>query len=141
MTNNISRAVAIFRKSSALDDRAVFNALVAEGLEAPVAARLVVFLPMVYARLLLEKTGARFPDKFRSVLPDGRFSALTEFSDEPLWIESMEFAKAEIASGVRSQDLMTIGGRSAEFDAANQLLNRGSKLSGIAFDTPTIRWP
>jgi len=141
MPNNFPRAVAIIRKSSALDDLAVFNALVAEGLEAPIASRLVIFLPMVYARILFEREGVRFSDKFQSVLPDGRVSALTKFSDEPLWVESMEFARAEIASGVSSQDLLAIAGRSVEFDAANQLLNRGSKLSGITFVAPLIRWP
>jgi len=141
MPNNFPRAVAIIRKSSALDDLAVFNALVAEGLEAPIASRLVIFLPMVYARILFEREGVRFSDKFQSVLPDERVSALTKFSDEPLWVESMEFARAEIASGVSSQDLLAIAGRSVEFDAANQLLNRGSKLSGITFVAPLIRWP
>jgi hypothetical protein len=59
---------------------------------------------------------------------------------EPLWNEALEFAKAEIEGGVSGQDVLTIAGRSAEFHAANQLLERGSKLENLGFDVPTIRW-
>jgi hypothetical protein len=36
---------------------------------------------------------------------------------------------------------LAIAGRSAEFDAANKLLNSGSKLESLKFTEPVLLWP
>jgi hypothetical protein len=141
MNKDIRKAVAVIRNSPALDDAAIYKMLVAEGVEPQSAGRLVIFLPMVYCRLLLANSGARFSDKYQSALSDGTVSPVQRLTNESLWNESMEFAKAEIKGGLSGQDLLIIAGHSAEFHAANQLLEGGSKLGNIAFDAPVIRWP
>lgn len=140
MNPDIRKAVDVIRSSTALDDAAIYKVLIADGVERESAARLVVFLPMVYCRLLLANSGAIFSNKYRSTLPDGTVSLVKLLVNEPLWNEAMEFAKAEIEGGVSGQDVLAIAGRSAEFHAANQLLERGSKLENLGFDAPTIRW-
>ena len=45
----------------------------------------------------------------------------------------MAFARTEVEHGVPGKDLLVLAARSAEFDAANQLLNRGAKLHDLAF--------
>jgi hypothetical protein len=140
MNSDIRKAVAVFRNSKALDDVAIYKVLVADGVERQSAARLVAFLPMVYCRLLLASSGARFSNKYRSMLPDGTMSPVKLLANEPLWNSAMEFAKAEINGGISAEDVLSIAGRAAEFHAANQLLKRGSKLENLGFDAPTIRW-
>ena len=52
----------------------------------------------------------------------------------------MEFAQRESAQ-VSKQDILVIAARSAEFNAANQLLNRGSKLENLRFTPILLPWP
>lgn len=141
MREVVARAVAVIRNSPELSDTDVYRKLVAERIERKTAARLVEFVPMVYARLILAKSGMVFSGKYRRALPDGKFSPEARFSNEPIWTEAMRFAQAEIDRGVTPPDLLALAGRSAEFQALNQLLNRGSKLENVGFDIPTFRWP
>src|SRR5580693_5438359 len=106
MNPDIRKAVTVIRSSTALDDVAIYKVLVAGGVEPRSAARLVVFLPMVYCRLLLANSGARFSNKYRSTLPDGTMSPVKLLGGEPLWNEALEFAKAEIEGGVSGQDVL-----------------------------------
>ena len=113
----------------------------AHGVERPTAARLVEFLPMVYCRLLLAESGVRFPETYFRRLPDGGRTPSAQFSSEPLWNELTKFAKSELSSGVERQQLVAIAGRSAEFNAVNELCNRGSTLADIQFTEPVLMWP
>jgi len=140
MKPDIRKAVAVIRNSTALDDVAIYNALVADGVERQSAARLVVFLPMVYGRLLFANSGARFSSEYRTALTDGTVSPVKLLVNEPLWNEAMEFAKAEIEDGLSRQDVLAIAGRSAELHAVNQLLEHGSKLEEVRLVAPIIRW-
>jgi len=137
----VAQAVETLRAGPDIEDTAMFIQLVDLGIERALAARLVEFLPTVYFRLILAKTGLRFPDKYRRVLPDGTLSPPICFSTEPIWNAAMEFAASEIKAGIAGRALLLIAGRSAEFDAVNKLLNSGSGLESIAIDVPTFRWP
>ncbi len=54
-------------------------------------------------------------------------------SAEPIWNQVVAFALAQAKSGVSGKDLLAVAIRSPEFSAANQLLNKGSKLEDIVF--------
>jgi hypothetical protein len=136
----ISRTVAIFRSAPNLSEVEIYRKLVNEGLERPLAARLVEFVPMAYCRLLLEKSGAQFVDSFQRVTPDG-LSRERPLASEPIWIAAMAFAHAEVRNRVPSSDLLAVAGCSAEFQAANVLLHKGSSLQNLAFTPPLLPWP
>jgi len=140
MNNDIFKAIAMFRAFPNLDDYAMYKALVADGVNHRRAARLVEFLPLVYSRLIFRNSGALFSHTFIRCLPRG-LSQEQPLASEPLWNEAVAFANDEVERGVSGQDLLAIGVRSAEFDAANQLLNKGSQLQNIAFTAPVLRWP
>jgi hypothetical protein len=140
MNEDISKAVAVFRTSPNLQDYAVYKVLIADGVERQLAARLVEFLPIVYCRLILRNSGARFSNTFRRTLTRGT-SYEQPLASEPIWNAAVAFAYAEVERGVSSQDLLAVATRSAEFDTANQLLNKGSKLENIAFTPPVLNWP
>lgn len=137
----IVRAVALLRSRPDLDDVGVYRVLAGQGVERPMAARLVQFLPMIYCRLIFLKSGLRFPETYRRVLADGTYSCSVSLSGDSLWNEASKFAEAEIESGANSQSLLAIASRSAEFDAANKLLNSGGKLEDIKFTEPLLLWP
>ena len=139
MKNDISRAIAIFRNSPNLRDEDVFRVLVEQGTTRDLAARLVEFLPMAYCRLILRNSGARFSDTFRRTLPTGR-SQEKRLDSEPIWHAAVSFANAEADQGISGNDLLIVAERSAEFHAANQLLNKGSKLENLEFTPPVLTW-
>ena len=137
----ISKAVAIFRESPASSDDEIYRRVVGTGIEPRHAARLVEFIPMAYCRLILSGTGTRFSDMFQRRQRDGSLSPERTLGLEPVWTEIMSFAKAEQSRGVTRTDLLAIAARSAEFDAVNQLLNRGAKPEDIALSTVVLAWP
>lgn len=141
LNDAICKAVETLRSGANLEDVAVFRQLVGQGVERRIAARLIEFLPMVYCRLILTNLGLQFPESYRRISADGTSSPLIQLTSEPLWNEAMAFAKAEVESGKKGQDLLLIAGRSAEFDAANKLLNTGAKPEGIRFVASTLCWP
>ena len=53
----------------------------------------------------------------------------------------MAFARTEVEHGVPGKGLLALAVRSGEFDAANQLLNRGAKLHGLALAPALVLWP
>ena len=140
MIEAISKATAVLRVSPNLEDKAVFHAIVAKGVEGQLAARLVEFLPMVYCRLILENSGVRFAATFQRRWPDGNIQEHM-FSSDSIWNAAMEFARAEIKRGVSGDALLAVAIRSAEFDAANQLLQKGLQLKDVAFTPPILIWP
>lgn len=137
----ISTAVVIFRELLNSSDEEVFRKLVGTGVDRQYAARLVEFLPMAYGRLLLGKAGTRFSEMFQRMTPSGDLSAERPLSSEPVWGEVVSFAQAEAGRGVSRKDLLAVAGRSAELDAANQLLRQGSKLEGLILTTALLKWP
>jgi hypothetical protein len=72
---------------------------------------------------------------------NGKVSPERLLSSEPLWNEVVAFARYEAKLGVSREDLFTIAGRSAEFDAVNQMLNSGSNLSDIVLTPTLLTWP
>lgn len=140
MNEQIARAVSLFRTSRTLGDEGIYRKLVAEGVEPHLAARLVEFLPIAYGRFLLEKSGPRFSEYFQRMLSSGPSEELL-LSSEPVWNAAVAFARTEAIQGISVQDFLAVAGRSAEFQAANKLLNQGSKLQDLVFTPYLLLWP
>jgi hypothetical protein len=136
----ISTAVAAMRRFPSLGDVKLYRMLVADGLKAALAARLVEFLPMAYCRLLLKDSGVRFPNTFQRRQARGKSSSERLLSSEPVWNAVIAFARDEAARGISPDDLLAVAGRSAEFQAVNQLLNNGSQLRNIALTPTVLMW-
>jgi hypothetical protein len=75
---------------------------------------------------------------FQRRLHDGALSPERTLASEPLWAEIRSFVSKERKQGVTSNDLRAIAGRSAEFDAVNQLLNQGAKSEDIVLSTTVL---
>src|SRR5215831_3446965 len=121
--------------------RKSYTNFLAAGVECVVASRLVEFLPLAYSRLILSESGVRFCDRFQRKLADGSLSAERPLDSEPLWAEIVSFARSEKHSGITGDALLAVAGRSSEFEAVNQLANRGSKLRDIALTSTVFQWP
>jgi hypothetical protein len=140
MHESISKAVKVFRGNPNMEDEEVFHSLVKQGMERQLAARIVEFLPIAYSRLVLGKSGARFSDVFQRNIP-GEEVIEKPLSEEPVWHAALDFGRAEISRGISGHELLLLAAHSAEFRAANQLLNAGSKLEKLVFTPPVLTWP
>jgi hypothetical protein len=140
MNDLISKAVATLRRSPSSGDAEIHRSLVAEGFEPALAARLVEFLPIAYCRVLFENSGVRFSDSFLRRPAVGESSERL-LSSDPVWGEVIAFARDEVERGVSRNDLLAVAGRGAEFDALNQMLNKGSNLRDIILTPMLFTWP
>jgi hypothetical protein len=139
IVQGIRKAVETFRDSPGLADNEAYRALVTDGVDAHLAARLVEFLPIAYCRLILENSGVKFSEVFHRARPVG--IAEHSFASEPVWSVAVKFARAEIRDGTSGERRLAVAGRSAEFRAANKLLNQGSDLHDIVLSPPLLNWP
>jgi hypothetical protein len=136
----IAEAVTIFREFPNASDDEILRRLVATGCHRVMAARLVEFVPTAYSRVFLSDSGVRFSDSFQRKLSDGSLSANRLLEEEPLWAEVSSFAKAERRAGVTGKALLAVAAHSSEFNAVNQLANRGSKLEHIVLTPIIFQW-
>jgi hypothetical protein len=136
---DLAVAVSILRRAPAdADDLALLRELAATGIDTRTAARMLEFIPMAFCRVFLEHTGAGFADTFRRGSPQAPSRDLVT---EPVWRAALEYAREEVRRGVGEEDVLALAGRSAEFNAASQLMTEGSQLSDIRFTEPLLLWP
>jgi hypothetical protein len=134
----IAAALTILRESPELDDESVFRALVDQGVERSLAARIVEFLPVAYCRVLLAKSGVRFSNSFvRAASP----LKLQSLSSESVWIPFLAYAESEIREGAASREILIVAGRSAEFQAINQMLEKKAELKNLVLTPISLPWP
>ena len=135
MNAAITSALTIFRNSPELDDESVFWELVGKGVEKSLAARMVEFLPIAYCRVLLLNSGVRFSNSFI------RGSKTQSLSLEPVWVPVLAYAESEIRGAATNQDIILVAGRSAEFQAINEMLNKKAELKNIVLTPILLPWP
>jgi len=140
MNPPLAETVAILREFPTATDEEILQKLLAIGCERTVAARLVEFVPIAYCRLLLAESGVSFSNRFQRKLVDGSTSAEQLLDAEPIWAEAVSFAEAEKRAGVVGKALLLVAARSSEFDAVNQLANRGTKLNDIVLSPTVFLW-
>ena len=103
------------------------------GFEIGLAERAIAFVPMAFARLVLQ--GAKFPDEFEIQDPDSGLRSRGRFVDEPVFVAAQARAEELGASDPRTRQ---IADRSAEMGVAKQLMRPGSSPSSIGFVEPVL---
>jgi len=73
-------------------------------------------------------------------MANGQITPEQPLSSEPIWNGVLAFAKAETNRRISREDLLAVAARSAEFNAANQLLNGGSRLKDMIFTPVVFPW-
>lgn len=134
-------AVEALRRMRTCSDEQVYFELVHKGVQRRIAARAVVFLPMVYCRELLGGSGVRFADTFTRLLPGAEMSPLFNLNADPVWNAAIQLVRSEIESGLDPASLEVVATRSAEYKVAQELLFKGSELANTAFTPPVLTWP
>jgi len=134
----IARALTIFRESPDFDDESVYRALVDRGIERSLAARIVEFLPIAYCRVLLLNSGVQFSNTFVRAASPLKIQSL---SCEPVWIPFLAYAESEIRAGADRRAMLMVAGRSAEFQAINRMIDKGTELKNLVLTPISLMWP
>lgn len=82
-----------------------------------------------------------FPILLKRRQANGTLSSEWLLTSSPVWGNVLAFAQEEVKHGVSREDMLAVAGRSAEFDAVNQMLNKGSNLKQIVLTTTLLMWP
>jgi len=141
MEEIIAKAVKIHRDNPALEDPEIYKLLVADGVDANIAARLVDFLPFAYMRVMYADSEITFADTYRRTDENGNLLEAVKFASDPIWSELIAYAQSEIRKGIKKQDLFAVVYGNSELNAVMVCLKKGDKLSGSSFSPPIFIHP
>ena len=130
---HIQTAAEILAQNAQLDDDGIMRLLTERGLEKKLAIDLYLFLPTAFTRAMFEGRGPTFQPTYRVVDPKSGKRDAHRYDANPVYVEARRVARHWLADPERRQQCLNIAGRSAELDALNNLLHKGSKLENIRF--------
>ena len=136
MRDALQRAVAVFRNNPQADDSELVDALCAAGIERSVADAVVVFLPIAFTRVVMQKSGVTFSDAYIRARSDGTFSRELSLHEHPVFVAATQLAVA----GISPDDLTAVAIRSAEMGAINNALHAGSQLADLVMSPVVVMW-
>ena len=136
----ITEAVQLFRAKLPTDE--IVGLLTAMSILRPDAEEIIAFLPLVYARELLRRSGCSgFSDHYTRRAADGTTSSPISFSRKPIWRACEQHLATDLGEGAHGDDLVAIAVHSPEFKTAHQMLDAGSDIDNLFFPMPTLSYP
>lgn len=136
----IAEAVQLFRAKLPTDE--IVGLLTAMGIPRAEAEEIIAFLPLVYAREILRRSGCSgFSDHYTRRTADGTTSSPIALSRKPVWRACEHHLGRDLGEGAHGDDLVAIAVHSAEFKAAHQMLDTGSDIDNLFFPMPTLSYP
>jgi len=137
-TPAIDELLAIIARRPDAGDDDIVRALVARGISALDAERLIAFVPSACGRAVLGAAGAEFPDEYIVRDFGSGQEAQGRLADEPVFLAAQAFIRAH---GLSSAAVQRLAARSAEMSAARQLRPAGP-AHGLRFvEAVLIRLP
>lgn len=113
------------------------RAKLAEGGVPPdLAAEVVDFLPLAFARAMLDGMGVRFADHYVRRTAQGREIGTKRLADEPVFREGLTIA-CEV-SGLGDGAFLAVAGRSPEYRAVSRALDGGARPEDMECHPPVV---
>lgn len=136
MVADVRQAIPAFVAHRQSPDEALTDALIASGRSRAEAERLLIFMPIAFARVLLNDLGVMFPGTYKLQTPSGELVS-RRFMAQPVFYAATAVAKM----GHDRDTFLAVAGRSAEFKVVNQALNDGSKPKHLLLSEPILSLP
>ncbi len=131
--DHVREAIRLFSEMNAdVDDAVVIHRLKDRGMNETEAREILIFLPIVFVRFWLP--GVRWHDFYYEVNGSGEIRR--EYADDIAFGIVHEVAGEYFRNGPVPETIIKIGGRSAELNVINQLLQAGGKLEDVTL-TPS----
>jgi hypothetical protein len=141
LSEAIIKSIEIIRNNNQENDDVIMQKLAELGIEKDLANHLATFIPIAYCRAFLDGSGVTFVDYYLYFDEKGSTSKPRWLTDEPVFLEALKIAEGELKGGANGERYFSIAGRSGEFRAINDLLNRGSKFEDIVMSPMHIHNP
>lgn len=132
MIADVRKAISTFVAHRQSNDGVLIDALAADGRTRAQAEALAVFVPIAFGRVLLKETGVTCPGIYRLRTASGLVPR--RFMTHPVFAAATAVAK----TGIDQETLLAVAGRSAEFKAANNALNDGSRPENLLLAEPIL---
>lgn len=114
---------------------AVRTAVERAGVPRQLAAEIVEFLPLAFARALLDGMGVRFDDHYVRQTVGGRLIGRKLLTDEEVFREGLAIADTASTDG---DAYVAVAGFSPEYRAINRALNTGSRAEDLRCEPPVV---
>ena len=126
-------AATVMARSGSVDDATLCAALNKEGFSNSDAILLVAFMPMAFARPVLEEMGVSFVEEVSVPTRNGGWSQVP-LADQPIYVEALAIAREHRLKGlIENEVFKVLALRSAELNAASNALNAGKDIKGATF--------
>jgi hypothetical protein len=112
-----------------------YQELVVANVAPPVAERLIAFVPLAFAELLLPEAG--HPREYQ-LMCGNEPGPTRQLRDEPAYAAAKELGTRLIRDPGPSGGFRALAVRSATFAAANSALKNGSRLEDLVFTNPIV---
>ena len=132
---DVKKSIDIIANSKSLDSKELLNSLVKNGIEERAAVEIVLFLPIAFIRKWL--TDVHWPKTYLECYPNSK-RVSRRFSDNQQFTVMEKVVDQYWNEELDKDVILSIAGRSAEFDAINQLLHDGGKLEDIKLTETVI---
>jgi hypothetical protein len=113
------------------------NALEDDGIDAELADRLTVFVPLAFARVLLGALPVTWPANFSKIRRDGTLQEGLPLMSEPIFAHTMILGR-ELAQSEFGRTVMKIASTSVEFKVIKQAQQKGTKFDSLLLLPPLI---
>ena len=138
LRSNIDIAIqTIIEKLGAASDEEILTALCAQ-MQKSDAIEIFIFLPIAFCRLLLPNID--FLDEYYEDNRDDNGQKLRKFSETESYLVVLDSSSRYFLSQPTSENILKIAGRSGEFHAINNLLNKGNKLENLRMTRMCLIW-
>jgi len=94
-----------------------------------------IFLPIAFARVWIQTVN--WPEEYNEILP-GEKKVTKRYDETSSFLIILEIVKSYFENTPSKSTILQIGGRSAEFHAANELLLKGGEIEDINVTKTTI---
>lgn len=124
----ITKAIDIFSKGEDIDSKEIIKEIESCGVNYKEAVDIFLFTPMVFTHLMLPSV--KWSDWFVDWI-DENTQVRLKLSETSSYQQVLRTVKEYLKNGRHSSIILKVASRSAEFQAINELLNKGEKLDDM----------
>ncbi len=133
-SDDIARVVPLFAEHQHSDDDTLLDAIVSLGIDQQRAIALLDFMPIAFFHVVATGKIAGMPDHYVRYSADQKPIGNVNFVDEPTYVAARHYAENEY----ETDGLDPVSMRSAEFNAMNEMLHKGTPMERIRLGPSVI---
>jgi len=136
MRNYIELFTRTVIKNPALKDSEIVEFLLSNYVPEDIVFNIIIFTPVSFCRMYFIETGVKFSDFY--IVKENDLCQTFKFHDNLVFQQSNIFFEENIKYKISKEDLISVAGRSSDFDVIIQCLEKNIDLRSIVTDPMVI---